>query len=115
MGPFCNLPNHRHQWNLTKTATQRWKVRKADAGSRLLPLEYAGCICLSGALVMAVGAILHLPGFAGFAVEKACKFLVKRTGVRIERFKFIFTHRAISFNFRSFLKHKMGMGDVKKA
>jgi hypothetical protein len=74
------------------------KKAGAGAGSRLLLLEYAGCICFFGALVMAVGAILHLPGFPGFTVEKACEFLVKRTGVRIERFKFIFTiHRAVSF------------------
>jgi hypothetical protein len=81
--------------------------KKADAGSRLFLHEYAGRICLPGALVMAVGASLHLPGFAGFAVEKACEFLVKRTGVRIERFKFIFTvHRAVSFILGPFLNIK---------
>jgi hypothetical protein len=65
---------------------------------------------------VAVGASLHAPGFAGFAVEKTCEFLVKRTGVRIERFRFIFMiHRAISFILSPFIKHKMGTGDVKKA
>jgi hypothetical protein len=82
-------------------------MQKADAGSRLTLLEYAGRICLSGAIVVAVGASLHLPRFAGFSVEKTCEFLVKRTGVRVERFKFIFTfHRAVSFILGPFLNIK---------
>jgi hypothetical protein len=62
---------------------------------------------------MAVGARLHLPGFARPAVEEACEFPVKRSCIRIERFKFIVVlHEAASLS-GLLLKHKMLQGDVK--
>ena len=65
---------------------------------------------------MTVSAGLHLPGFVGFFVEKVCEFLIERTGVRFERFKFIFIlHESGLSSLEFLLKHKMGMGDVKKA
>jgi hypothetical protein len=62
---------------------------------------------------MAVGAGLHFPGFARPAVEEFCEFPVKRTCIRIERFKFIVVfHEAASLS-GPLLKHKMLESDVK--